>query len=82
MCIGCVKGGMAYWNKIRVDFPDIFEKTAKIERKIGRSCIKNVFLDELKLDQGRGKPPLVMDCGHVGEGCELQLSIEYHHSEV
>ena len=23
-CIGCVKGGMGYWNKIRVDFPDVF----------------------------------------------------------
>jgi 3'-phosphoadenosine 5'-phosphosulfate sulfotransferase (PAPS reductase)/FAD synthetase len=23
-CIGCVKGGMGYWNKIRVDFPDIY----------------------------------------------------------
>lgn len=24
-CIGCVKGGMGYWNKIREDFPDVFE---------------------------------------------------------
>ena len=28
-CIGCVKGGMGYWNKIRKDFPDAFEKMAK-----------------------------------------------------
>ena len=31
-CIGCVKGGMGYWNKIRVDFPEVFEKRAKLER--------------------------------------------------
>ena len=24
-CIGCVKGGMGYWNHIRRDFPSIFE---------------------------------------------------------
>ena len=22
-CIGCIKGGMGYWNRIRKDFPDI-----------------------------------------------------------
>lgn len=21
-CIGCVKGGIGYWNKIRIDFPE------------------------------------------------------------
>lgn len=39
-CIGCVKGGMGYWNKIRKDFPDVFEKRAKLEREIGATCIK------------------------------------------
>ena len=39
-CIGCVKGGMGYWNKIRVDFPEVFERRAKQERKFGRTCIK------------------------------------------
>jgi len=27
-CLGCVKGGMGYWNRIRHDFPEIFEKRA------------------------------------------------------
>jgi hypothetical protein len=54
-CIGCVKGGMWYWNKIRQDFPSVFSERAKLEREIGRSCIKGVFLDELK--EGRGRPP-------------------------
>lgn len=34
-CIGCVKGGMGYWNKIRRDFPDDFEEMAQIEESIG-----------------------------------------------
>lgn len=56
-CIGCVKGGMGYWNKIRVDFPDVFARMVKIEREINHSCIHTndgpVFLDEL--DPKRGK---------------------------
>lgn len=69
-CIGCVKGGAAYWNKIRVDFPEVFSDVAKLEREIGHSCLRKYFLDELPIDAGRGKPPLVLDCGSVGEGCE------------
>lgn len=30
-CVGCVKGGMGYWNKIRVDFTDTFNKMAELE---------------------------------------------------
>jgi 3'-phosphoadenosine 5'-phosphosulfate sulfotransferase (PAPS reductase)/FAD synthetase len=73
-CIGCVKGGMAYWNKIRVDFPDIFQEMAVLEREIGRSCLKGVFLDELDPERGRDQPPLVHNCGAVGEGCVIENS--------
>lgn len=60
-CVGCVKGGMGYWNKIRVDFPEVFDRMAKRERDIGHSCIKGVFLDEL--DPSRGRNIEVMpDC--------------------
>ena len=59
-CIGCVKGGMGYWNKIRIDFPAVFHRMAKLERKIDRSCINGVFLDELEPDRGRFKP---INCG-------------------
>lgn len=51
-CVGCVKGGMGYWNKIRVDFPDVFNSMAKLEREVGHSCINGVYLDEL--DPSRG----------------------------
>jgi hypothetical protein len=55
-CIGCVKGGMGYWNKIRVDFPDTFDRMATLERKLGHSVIRAegepVWLD--LLDPARG----------------------------
>ena len=51
-CIGCVKGGKGYWNKIRRDFPLRFEETAKVEREIGHSCINGTFLDELDPEAG------------------------------
>jgi len=67
-CVGCVKGGMGYWNKIRIDFPDVFERRAKLERKIGGTCIKGVYLDELDPDRGRHQGPICDDCGIM---CEL-----------
>ncbi len=67
-CVGCVKGGMGYWNHIRVDFPDVFASRAALERKIGRSCLNGVFLDKLDPKRGRHTPPIVEDCGIL---CEL-----------
>lgn len=61
-CIGCVKGGMGYWNKIRRDFPEVFERRAKQERKIGHSCIKGVYLDELDPDRGNMDLEIFEDC--------------------
>ena len=62
-CIGCVKGGMYYWNKIRVDFPDVFARMATLEREIGHSCIKGVFLDELDPQKGRADKKIMPECG-------------------
>lgn len=66
-CIGCVKGGAGYWNKIRVDFPDVFAKMAVMERAYGFAMVKvkqkPCFLDELPPDAGRYEPLLDMSCG-------------------
>lgn len=37
-CIGCVKGGAGYWNKIRRDFPERFSEMSAIEEAIGPSA--------------------------------------------
>lgn len=67
-CIGCIKGGMGYWNKIRIDFPEVFASRAKLERDIGFSITKGVYLDELNPEQGRHDPPITGDCGIL---CEI-----------
>lgn len=61
-CIGCVKGGMGYWNKIRIDFPEVFDRMAKLEREVGHSCINGVYLDELEPDRGRMEDEIMPDC--------------------
>lgn len=76
-CVGCVKGGKSYWARIRQDFPGIFSEMSKLERELGRSCLRSCFLDELPADTSLTKP-IVADCGSVGEGCEIELSREYH----
>ena len=70
-CIGCVKGGMGYWNKIRVDFPDVFQMRAETERLIGGTCIKGIFLDELPPDAGRKQDFIFDDCGVLCEALSI-----------
>jgi len=67
-CIGCVKGGMGYWNKIRKDFPEIFKERALLEREIGASCLREIYLDELEPDRGRFEDEIMEDCNII---CQL-----------
>ena len=67
-CIGCLKGGMGYWNKVRSDFPEVFASRARLERMIGASVLKQYYLDELPLDAGKECKIVVPDCGLF---CEL-----------
>lgn len=70
-CIGCVKGGMGYWNKIRRDFPAHFDKMAAQERKMGHTILsdrrgvvrKRLFLDELDPSAGRYIAEPDIECG-------------------
>lgn len=66
-CIGCIKGGMGYWNRIRKDFPEIFDARAKMERKLGYSILKDsnsepIFLDELDENRGNMNTEIFPDC--------------------
>lgn len=74
-CIGCPKGAKGYWNKIRMDFPEAFERMAEMERKLGATLnIMNVngkrirvHLDELHPDAGNYKSELPISCGVLCE---------------
>lgn len=61
-CIGCVKGGMGYWNRIRKDFPEVFRKRAQMEREIGHSILKECYLDELDENRGKNDGGVVAEC--------------------
>jgi hypothetical protein len=70
-CVGCVKGGMGYWNAIRKDFPDAFDRMAKLERQLGHAINKDkngaVYLDELDPNRGNFKRDVPGDCGFTCE---------------
>lgn len=74
-CIGCVKGGMGYWNKIREDFPESFNKMATAERVVGNSCIRGVFLDQLDPEAGRRQKIVMPDCGNF---CDIEFTDIMH----
>jgi len=61
-CIGCVKGGMGYWNKIRVDFPEQFDRMAKLERFKKQTIFKDRYLDELKPTDGNYPQEQSIEC--------------------
>lgn len=69
-CIGCVKGGKGYWNKVRQHFPDVFNRMAQLEREKGHSCIKDQFLDELDPKEGVLNP-VVPACGMF---CQVEFA--------
>lgn len=69
-CIGCVRGGMGYWNKIRVDFPDVFKRRCELERRLGKTHIKGIYLDELDPNRGNLLKEIFPSCGI---GCEILL---------
>lgn len=74
-CVGCVKGGMGYWNKIRRDFPEVFARMVATERDLGiavnrgerreggRRISVPVFLDELDPSRGRYDDEPDVECG-------------------
>jgi hypothetical protein len=77
-CKGCLKGGAGYWNKIRIDFPDVFQKRAQQSRALGVRLIKvnqvRVFLDELPLNTGDFPKEPKIECGIFCEIAEKEIS--------
>lgn len=67
-CIGCLKaGGQGYWNKIRTNFPIVFQKRVEQSRKVGARLlnVNNVhkFLDELEIGAGNYQDEPEIQCG-------------------
>lgn len=77
-CLGCVKGGAGYWNKIRIDFPSVFAQRAHTERLLGRTICKiggeGVFLDELPPDAGNYPSEPDIQCGIFCELAQLDIA--------
>lgn len=72
-CIGCIKGGIGYWNKIRKDFPEVFKNRAALERKLNQHILKDCFLDELDPNRGNLEDGSIPeDCGIF---CEIALNM-------
>jgi 3'-phosphoadenosine 5'-phosphosulfate sulfotransferase (PAPS reductase)/FAD synthetase len=65
-CIPCVKGGMGYQNKIRRDFPEAFDRLAKLERKLGHTVLRDngepLYLDELDPERGNHDDEPDIEC--------------------
>jgi len=86
-CIGCVKGGAGYWNKIRVDFPEVFERMAKVEDALGRTINKRrrtkngvltterLSLRDLPPDMGRYAEEPETECGILCQIAEEEIDV-------
>lgn len=75
-CLGCVKSsGAGYWNKIRIDFPDVFARRAAQERKFNHALVKvngdPIFLDELPSDIGKYEAEPEQACSIL---CQIALN--------
>lgn len=73
-CIGCVKGGLGYWNKIKKDFPEAFERMAALEKKIGAKLLKSkgerIWLSDIPEGAGDYPTEQAIECGifcHMAE---------------
>jgi hypothetical protein len=74
-CVGCPKGGRGYWNKIRRDFPHVFERMAKLERTLGHTIFRDdgapAWLDQLDPKRGNADDEPSFECSllcHLAEG--------------
>jgi len=46
-CVGCVRGGKAYWLKVKENRPLIFAQRSRLEEKYGHTILKDTTLVQL-----------------------------------
>lgn len=80
-CIGCVKGGKGYWNKIRIDFPLVFQRMANLQQTLGPGSYffkgkDGHRISLANLNEGEGNYPDEPDisCGVFCEMVERDLA--------
>lgn len=67
-CLGCPRGGMGYWNLVRRHFPEVFDRMAQLERRLGQAILpdgktgRRVFLDELDPERGHHPSEPDIEC--------------------
>ena len=77
-CIGCVKGGMGYWNKIRRDFPEVYERMAALQRDLGPG---SYFWRERKTGERISLDALAPNRGNHDEEPNIECSLMCHAAE-
>jgi hypothetical protein len=79
-CIGCPKGGIGYWNKIRRDFPQTFTRMAELERAIGASVLRSngesLWLDDLDPQRGNHADEPSFECSLLCALAEEDIDIK------
>lgn len=76
-CIGCPKGGMGYWNKIRRDFPAVFARMSALEAELGATVLRDngepLPLAELAPSRGNHSDEPNFECSLLCHLAEMDM---------
>jgi hypothetical protein len=68
---------MGYWNKIRVDFPETFDRMARLERTLSNTVLRDIdgaiYLDELDPKRGNHQTEPNVECSLMCQLAEEDL---------
>lgn len=77
-CVGCPKGGIGYWNKIRRDFPEVFDRMAALERDLGHTVLRDkdgaIWLDQLDPTRGNHATESDFECSLLCAMTEMEMA--------
>lgn len=79
-CLGCPKGGMGYWNQIRVHYPVEFERMCCIQDELGLGSWflvrrgERISLRMLRPEDGRHEPQKDIECSVMCLAAENEIA--------